>query len=89
MFNLGVPAAGGDRSACAPPEGRRCHARVLEGVVKRLSPLKAVVFDIQQPCPDTVSLDLDSLVHSGVVGIESVRESNPSGKVSQARLALF
>ena len=35
------------------------HARVLEGVAKSQSPLKAVVFKSQQPCPDTVSLDLD------------------------------
>jgi len=42
------------------------HARVLEGVAKSQSPLKAVVFKSQQPCPDTVSLHLDPLQHSGV-----------------------
>ena len=44
------------------------HARVLEGVAKRQSPLKAVIAKSQQPCPDTVSLHLDPLLHSGVVG---------------------
>jgi len=42
------------------------HARVLEGVVKSQSPLKEVVLKSQQPCPDTVSLDLEPLLHSGV-----------------------
>ena len=46
---------------------QRLHARVLNGVVKSQSPLKAVVFKSQQLCPDTVSLDLDPLLHSGVV----------------------
>ena len=40
----------------------------LEGVAKSQSPIKAVVFKSQQPCPDTVSLDLDPLLHAGVVG---------------------
>ena len=44
-----------------------CHARVLEEVAKSKSPLKVVVFKSQQPCPDTVSLDLNLLLHSGVV----------------------
>ena len=42
------------------------HAGVLDGVVKRQSPLEAVIFKSQQPCPDTVSPYLDPLLHSGV-----------------------
>jgi len=45
---------------------RFSHARVLEGVTKSQYPLKAVVFKSEQPCPDTVSLDLGPLLHSGV-----------------------
>ena len=45
---------------------RFSHARVLEGVTKSQYPLKAVVFKSEQPCPVTVSLDLDPLLHSGV-----------------------
>jgi len=49
------------------------HARVLEGVAKSQSPLKAVVFKTQQSCPDTVSLHLDPLQHSGVVCLSLFR----------------
>ena len=42
------------------------HAKVFEGVAKSRCPLKVVVFKCQQPCPDTVSLDLDPLLHSSV-----------------------
>ena len=45
----------------------RFHARVLEGVAESQSPTEALVFKSQQCCPDTVSLDLDPLLHSGVV----------------------
>ena len=44
------------------------HARVLRGVPQSQSSLKVVVFNSQQPCPDTVSIDLDPLLHSGAVG---------------------
>ena len=41
-----------------------CHARVLEGVAKSQSALKAVVIKLK---PDTVALDLDPFLHYGVV----------------------
>ena len=43
---------------------KRVHARALAGVAKSQSPLKAGIFKSQQPCPSTVSLDLDPLLHS-------------------------
>ena len=46
-------------SLSARPPFETSHARVLEGVAESQSPLKAVVFKNQQPCPSTVALDLD------------------------------
>ena len=73
---MNIPLSHSLRRNASPCPAPAFHARVLEGVAKSQSPLKR-----QEPCPDTVSLDLDPLLHSGVVA------PAPTGPLPEERLS--